>query len=1015
MFCDLVGSTELSGRHDPEHYGLLVRRYISEVRTTIEDRFGGQVVNVEGDGLLALFGAPHAHGDDAERAIRAALDVVDRVTKLSAETERDLGEALAVRIAVHRGQIYRTPDGDVYGLTTNVAARLQTLAAANEVVVSDEVQRIIGHIFETEAGEPQVVKGVDQPIRAHRIVRERTDLPIAHLPSAPFVDREEEWGRLRAAWQAVRSGAPAEATTLFLRGEAGIGKSYLASRIVSLAREEGAPTVELAGSAIFEASGLHPVRRLIERSTGVTRDTDVVERLQRLRADLAGRGLEPESFVPRLAPILGLEPTAGYVAEPMDARKLNEEILEAAYQYVESLLGEASSILLVEDIQWFDESTRELVARVAVRKPTCLLVITARSDAVPFEGVDIIDLAPFSQPDSAHLVDALCTGTLISAEYRSDVVARSDGIPLYIEQLVANIQQGVPSVPDETNGQSGAVPDLLYDLLAARLDSPSDVIPVATASAVMGRDVDRNLLQTLLNLAPSELDTALDTLCAQGVLERRDREGQFRFHHELLREVAYELEPPSRRRALHGKLADALTSLLASGSVVDWGVVGTHFERAGRASEASEAYEEAAGAARRRGAFREAEGYLGRAIDLLTSSVDHDVDRDVREVKLRLQRGYMAVSEEGLASPAAAADYQRCLELTAADPFGDEMFNTVIVLWTYHLIRGELAQARQISEYTYRTLEKREWYRSFNIAAFGILDCWEGDFHAARGLLDLFRANRVQADEERFLAEWMNPNEPVTVILTCIAVVNFVMGDVASADPEFAAAIQRAEVLPFPQGPYSAAYVLSVDAWMRFERGQLEEAEDRINRMTEIADRHGFDGWKMVAMTQHAVLAAARALHEGIDPRELARHASTLVAMIDLWKRFDTRFFLPYYQMMAGLLYAGAGDKHNAQACYESSLRLAAETGMQFWRAETIRHLAHLELNPEGQEERLREALEIARSQRANLFELRIALDLAELDPSQARAELTEALDRLGRDGAYPEVTRAQSLLAIRE
>ena len=199
LFCDLVGSTELSGRHEPERYGLLVRRYITKVRTTIEGQFGGHVASEAGDGLLALFGALHAHGDDAERAVRAALEVVDRIRGLSVETERELGESLSVRIGVHRGPIYRTADGAVYGLTVNVAARLQTLAAPNTVVVSDEVQRMVDHLFEFEAAESNPVKGIEQALRAHRVVGEWTNRPLRHELRSHLIDRDAEWDRLRAA------------------------------------------------------------------------------------------------------------------------------------------------------------------------------------------------------------------------------------------------------------------------------------------------------------------------------------------------------------------------------------------------------------------------------------------------------------------------------------------------------------------------------------------------------------------------------------------------------------------------------------------------------------------------------------------------------------------------------------------------------------------------------------------------------------------------------------------------
>ncbi len=234
---------------------------------------------------------------------------------------------------------------------------------------------------------------------------------------------------------------------------------------------------------------------------------------------------------------------------------------------------------------------------------------------------------------------------------------------------------------------------------------------------------------------------------------------------------------------------------------------------------------------------------------------------------------------------------------------------------------------------------------------------------------------------QQFLAEWFNPNEPVTVILTCVALVRFVMGDSAGADRSFVAARDRAQSMTFPQGPYSAAYALSVEAWMRIEREQFDEAEARISLLTDIAAQHGFDGFTMVATTQQTVLAGIRALAASADVRDLAFHASVLFEMTEIWKRFDTRFFLPYYLMVAGVLYAGAGDKRTARACLEDSLHLAAETGMRFWQSETQRHLAHLELHPAGKEERLRVSLVLARSQQAALFELRAALDLADLDP----------------------------------
>ncbi len=1015
MFCDLVGSTELSGRHDPEHYGLLVRRYITEVRATIEDRFGGDVISEAGDGLLVLFGALHAHGDDPERAIRAALELIERVRALSSATEHEMGEVLAVRIGIHRGPIYRAADDSIYGLTVNVAARLQTLAQPNTVVVSEEVRRMVGHLFDTESQDPHLVKGVDRPIHAHRILGERVDRPVRRSSRTATVDRETEWERLSNAWNKVRAGGAGHASTVLIRGDAGVGKSHLASRIAGLAAEDGASVVEMAGSAI-EDTGLYPVRRLIKRSIGLRKDAGAEEQLQRLRDDLARRGLGPDAFLPLLAPILGIEPAAGYVPPPVDARKLNDDVLNAAGTYVTSFLGEAPSVLVFEDVQWYDNSTRELVARLARQKEAFLLIMTARPSFVSVENVEVIDLEPLSESDSGRLVDVLCQGGSVSTEIRLDLVARSDGIPLYIEELVSNVQRGLSSLPDQAGDRpSGAVPDLLYDLLVERLATAADIIPVATAAAVTGREVDRELLDALVNLPPPSLGAALDTLCDQGILESSAAApGQYRFRHELLREVAYELQTPSRRRHMHGRAAEVLLAREAAGRSVDWGVIATHFEQAGRWVQASDAYERASGTARGIGAFAEARRYVGRAIDLLSSS-DIGRERNVREVKLRLQRGYLAISEEGNASSSAVEDYDRCLELAATDPQGNEMFVTVIVLWTYHLIRGEIAQAREISEFTYRHLEQREWYRSFNLAAFGILECFEGKFELARDRLETFASTRVPANEQRFVAEWFNPNEAVTGILTALALTRFVTGDVAGAETALGDAVSRAESMSFPQGPFSVAYAVSLEVWMRFELEQLDQAECCIDRLADISARHGFDGWSMVTVTEQLTLAALRARRDGADGQELAEHASSLKAMTDVWKQLDTLFFLPYYLMTAGVLYGRSGDTSAARSSLEDSLGMAAETGMNFWRSETLRHYALLDLHPRGKHDGLVDALELARAQHASLFELRIALDLADLGADQGAQHVQRALGRLGRNPTYPEVVRAEAALATPE
>ena len=1013
MFCDLVGSTELSERHDPERYGLLIERYVREVRATLEDRYGGQIVGVQGDGILALFGAPAAHEDDAERTVRAALEVVDVIHALSVSTQHEWGETLAVRIAIHRGQIYRDLDS-VYGLTTNVTARLQGLAPPDGIVISNDVQRMIGRTFETVSMGRHMVKGVTEPIDAHQVISERSDVEARSPFHAPFVGRVREWERLQTMWDEVSTNPNHHGSAVLLQGEAGVGKSYLAARVTQAASDVQAPAVELAGSAFFVDSGLHPVRRLIEHAAGIRNTFRGPERLRLLRSELEYRGLDPGEFIPLLAPVLDIEPDAGYVAEPLDTRKLSATISDAGYRYIGARLGDGPSVLLAQDIQWIDAATLKILERIAHDQRPCMLVMTARPGASPIGGAELIELEPLTTHESALLVDALCADSILGPEDRQSLVARSDGIPLYIEELVAATLHGMPSTlqDDVAARPSGAVPDTLYDLLAARLSSQEDILSIASAAAVIGREVDRLLLQSVLGLTEPDMTRSLELLCERGILESPAiGGGPFRFRHELLREVAYELQPPTQRRLVHGKFAEALTSA-ADGDVVDWGDAAAHFEKAGRVASAVTSYETAASSARRRGSFSEAKRYLSRSIDLLESGLPHDLERDLHEVELRLQRGYLEVSENGHNSPAAVVDYQRCLELTASDPQGDQWFSTVIVLWTYHLMRGEIGKAQEISDLTYRSLGRREWYRSFNLASFGILECWEGNFRAAKDLLDLFDATRSSEDEDRFDVEWMNPSEPVSGALVVSAAVRFFTGDDAGAARQFAISLERTEGMDFPRGPYSAANALTLEVWMRLELEQFDEADERIDRLSDIAARHGFDSWSVAARMQMTVSAAMRSLATGsASIKECARHAISIDAMIGLWNTFETRYFLPYYLTTAGLLHAAGGDKRLARARLEESLRLAEQTGMHFYDAETLRQLANLELHPQGREKGLRKALELARRQNGALFEVRAAIDLADLCGSAEKSVLETALAGFDEGSRYPELARARDVL----
>lgn len=972
MFSDVVGSTELSGRQEPEAYRELMRGYRAACRDVIESRFEGHILQLKGDGTLSTFGFPVAHENDAERAVRAGLGLVRAVRELSKVTVSTAGEPLDVRIGVHHGPVYLDLDeDDIYGLTANVGARLHGLAEPGTVVVSDEVRKLVEDLFEIEPGEPQVVKGVTEPLVPFRVLCERP-VPVQRSWSTPLVERLDELQQLRRAWAEVSAGTEERAAGVLVRGDAGVGKSRLVAELADDVRAENAPVVQLYGSSLHLDAGFHPVRTLVEARCGITDEAQSPERLDRLARELARLGFDAAETVPLLAPVLGIDPSAGYEQAATEGRKLEEQVSQAVLDYLLACAAGRAAFIVAENLHWFDPATRELLADlVRTTRRRVLIVGTSRNqERVPW---DTVELQPLTLEGRLALIDALRAG--LTDQDRLQLATRSDGIPLYLEELVRAGGVDNPATAEVGAPVPGAVPGVLYEPLVARLYSTPAALPVAATAAAAGQEVDRSLLAATMSLDAGELESTLLALVDARVLERVEAGSErYRFRHELLREVAYELQPPSWRRKVHNRLCD----LLARGEPSDWLVLASHYERAERNFEAATAYQQTAESARRRGALEEARSHLTHAIELVLPLTD-DAAHSNLEVELRLRRGFLAMSAEGAASAEASADFDRCLELAATDPRGDHMFSTLISVWVYDLSRAELDRARRVSE-TLRVAVGggRDYFRPQNLAGFGMLDWFAGRFASAAETLtaatdDLAAIGR----EDDVAAAWFVPNDPTAAMHVHLALARFMAADMAGADECVAQARAVAAALDFPQGPWSTAYAGWLGSWMWIEAGRLERAAEAVAELSSLSARHGFDSWELIAATQAAALEGSRALLSGgSDAAVLSAYADEVSAYLEVWEMLGLRLFQPFYLTLTGALLAAAEDLDGARQRYEQSLQLAADTGMRFYDAETKRRLAHLEADGDAVVAALRGALDLARSQAARPFEQRIALDL---------------------------------------
>ena len=444
MFADLVDSTGLSHRLEPEAYRTLVGGYRNEAVRTIE-RFGGHVNWIKGDGVFALFGHPAAHENDLRRAVAAGLEITTTVADLSRRAERRFGTGFDVRVGVHRGPVYLdTDEHDVYGLAANLTARLCGLAEPGAVAVSDTVAPLIGTWFELAAHPPAEVKGVGDPMAYHQVIGERPSAPP--LMFFPLVARDRERDHLQKCWELAGEAGLATPAVVFW-GDPGMGKTRLAAEAAALVRGSDAPVVDLTGSALHTDTGLHPVRTLIEHRCGISRHTDGPERLRLLEAELHAAGMDPTATVPLLAPVLGVGPEHGYLPVVVEGLTLYELIRTAVRQYVLACIGDRPGLIVAEDVHWFDPSTLELLGSLAADTDgRLLMVITTGRDGDWRQRnwrAESFELTPLTDEQSGELIDVLHPG--ISAIQRAAILGRCDGVPFFLEHVVGELKAGGPN------------------------------------------------------------------------------------------------------------------------------------------------------------------------------------------------------------------------------------------------------------------------------------------------------------------------------------------------------------------------------------------------------------------------------------------------------------------------------------------------------------------------------------------------------------------------------------------
>jgi class 3 adenylate cyclase/predicted ATPase len=1007
LFCDLVDSTELASRLDPEDLRDVMRAYQAACANVVS-RFEGHVARFLGDGVLAYFGWPRAHEDDAERAVRAGLQLVQDIARLEPRAE----VRLQARVGVATGHVVvgdlisgGSSDKDaVSGDTPNLAARLQALAAPASVVISQATRRLLGGLFELADLGPVRLKGFAEALSAFRVegkgqAEGRFDaLHGEHL--TPLVGREHELGILLERWYWARDG---DGQVVLLAGEPGIGKSRLLRTLRERLGDDPYTPLSHYCSPHHTNSALYPVIDLLERAARLERNAPPEEQLDKIEAVLAGTREQLDEALPAVAALLGVPTGARYPALIMGPEVQKHRTLQALLDQLAALAARQPVLALYEDVHWSDPSTLELLGMVIerVRQLPVLVLITFRPEFQPpwtsHAHVTTLTMSRLGRRQGADLVARVTGDKPLPPAIVEQIVARTDGVPLFVEELTkAVLESGLLADAGDHWELAGplpplAIPTTLHDSLMARLDRLAPVKEVAQTAAVIGREFSHELLAAVSPLSEADLHIALDQLVQSELVFRRGipPEATYTFKHALVQDAAYQSLLKSRRQQLHARIAQVLESRFPGVSEGDPEVLARHTTEAGLAAGAIPYWRRAGGLAAGRWANVEAIAHLSKGLELVETLPAAPEHLD-EELALRLAIGGPLMSTKGYAAPELERSYSRAWSLCEQLDRSDALFPVLRGLWTCYFVRGELARAYDLAErlVVLADKEKAPLRRAHACRAVGCTSFYLGRLTDAS---EQFERGTALSDAVSELPEHrahalLHGEHPGVFCRTYLAWVLWLRGLPDQAAEMVNAALDHAQRLGHP---YSTVIAASFAAVLHTWRHEYALARLRAETTIEVATDHDLG-----PRLGFAIMARGAAL---VGLCQQPQGIAAIRAGLDNWNRTGARLSESQWLGLIAEAHLQAGQLDYAHAALDKAAEATAATGECYYQAELyrLRGVVSTETGEHTQAALwLQRAIEIARSQKARSWELRAATSLARLWRDQGkRAEAHDLLE----------------------
>jgi class 3 adenylate cyclase/predicted ATPase len=985
MFCDLVDSTALSGQLDPEDYRDMVRAY-QNVCTEVIQRYDGHVAQLLGDGLLVYFGYPHAHEDDAQRAVRTGLGILDAMRDLRTRLKQDKGIQLAVRVGIHTGLVVVGAMGGggrqeqlALGETPNIAARIQGLAASDTIAISEATSRLVEGYFSCELLGEHALRGVIQPLQVYRVLGEsgvHSRLDIASARGlTPLVGREQEVGLLLERWNQVKDG---QGHVVLLTGDAGIGKSRLVQMLKDHVANEPHVRWECRSIEYYQNSALSPVidlfRRILQLETYETPDA----KLEKLAHALSQYRLPLEESIPLFAPLLTLPvPENRYPPLHLSPQRQRQKMLETIVAMLLELAERQPVLLIVEDLHWTDPTTLELLNLVLDQTPTAslLTVLTCRPTFQPSwphrSYLTEVTVNRLSRTQVEQIVTDMTDGKTFPAEVLQQIIARTDGVPLFVEELTkAILESGQLKAVDghyELVGSfsSFAIPATLQDSLMARLDHLMTSKGIAQLASVIGRQFAYDLLSTVSPLDVATLQRELGRLVEAEIVYQRGLPPQasYVFKHALIQDAAYQSLLKSARQQYHQRIAQVLEFQFPETAETQPELLAHHYTEAGLTNQSVTYWYKAAQRAIQRSAHVEAIAHLRQGLALL-ETLPETPQRLQSEVDMLIALGTSLNVTKSAAAPEVGHTYTRARQLCQYLEDSQQLFSVLRGLWHYYFVRTDFRTAHALGEQLLTLAQQVHEVSMLCVAhrALGATLFWLGAPATAH---THFTQGIALYDSQQHRTSAFLYGEDAGVI--CHSLSALTLWFLGYPDQGLVRSHETVTLAQQVAHPYSLSFALNGAAIFHQLRREERCTQERAEATMSLATEQGFLLW----VAYSSILRAWALAHQGEAKEGIAQITQGLRA----FRATGAEINRSYYLALLAEAYGIMGQPETGLAALAEALTLADTTGERWYESECYRLKGELLIqqssdNQAEAENCFHDALAIARSQQAKSLEL---------------------------------------------